>query len=93
MSKINITVPSFSAVVAPVSISGTTARSTTLSSGIARLQPTVDCFAVFGNSSVVATTSGHFLGAGKVYDIAYDGTNVAFITSGGTGSVYISELN
>ena len=93
MALSNITVPKLYAPVAALSISGTTARSAAISTGLIRVTPTTDCFILFGDGTVEATTStGNFLQAGSVYDLSYAGTNFAVITSGGTGTVYASEL-
>lgn len=93
MAKSNITIPQLGAVLAAVSMSGTTARSAALTTGIVRLTPSADCFVKFGSSSVTAATTDHFLVGGMPYDFEYGtSTNVAVITSGGTGTLYISEL-
>lgn len=92
MAKLNITVPELFAPVATLAVSGTAARSAAITSGILRVQPAVDCFILFGNGTVTATTSSHYLAAGRIYDLAYSGTNCSIITSGGTGNVYLSEL-
>ncbi len=92
MALLNITVPRLSVAVAPISISGTTARSAALTTGLIRIYSTVDCFIKFGDSTVTATTSDHFIAGGAIYDLNHKTTNFAAITSGGTGTIYASEL-
>lgn len=92
MSKKDITVVELGTTVAPVSISGTSARSAALTTGMVRLQPTVDGYIKFGDSNVTATTSDAFVFGGGCYDLAYTGTNVAMITSGATGTLNITNL-
>jgi hypothetical protein len=92
MAISGLTVPKLGTVVAPISISGTTARSAAISTGLIRIYASTDCFIKFGDSSVTATTSDHFLLGGSVYDLSYSGTNFAAITSGSTGTIYASEL-
>lgn len=80
-------------VAGALTISGTAARSGTLTTRIVRIYATVDCFILFGNSSVAATvTTGNFIPGGVLCDLTYDGTNFSVITSGGTGTLYASEM-
>jgi hypothetical protein len=79
-----------------VSISGTTARTAAAcSTKRVRLLTTTDCFVVFGNSSVTATTAGMPLQANapEYFDMSASGhTHVAAITSSGTGTLYVSAM-
>ena len=85
-----------------VSISGTSARSTQISSSVRviTLFSDTDCFIESGDSSVTASTStSHFLPASTLFDLslgsetnASDGNKfIAAITSSGTGTLRISE--
>lgn len=78
--------------VSKVSISGTAASATAIAAGVrvARLVSTVDCFySVTGT----ATTSSNYLPANAVeYIHVYEGDTVSTITSGGTGSIFVSSM-
>ena len=92
MSINSVTIPKLGSTVPAVSLSGSTNRSGALSSGVVRLQPTVDCYVKFGNSTVTAATTDHFLFGGGCYDFHYSDSYIAAITSGATGTLNISEL-
>lgn len=78
--------------VSKVSISGTAASATAIAAGVrvARLVSTVDCFySVTGT----ATVSSNYLPANAVeYIHVYEGDTVSTITSGGTGSIFVSSM-
>jgi hypothetical protein len=60
-----------------------------------RLLATGDCFVVFGGATVTATTAGMPLQANspEYFDMSTSGhTHVAAITTGGTGTLYVSAM-
>ena len=75
-----------------VSISGTSNAANSTGTGIrvARVVSTVDCFYKMAGPS---TTSDAFLPANTIeYVHVYGGENIAFITEGGTGSAYVTDM-
>lgn len=76
-----------------VSISGTSAQSATLNTQLVLITPTADCFVRAGaNPTALADGTDMFLLGGNSYRVILPGSGLklAFITSGGTGSVYIT---
>jgi len=75
-----------------VSLSGTAASAAAFSNNVrvARVVATADCFyRVTGT----ATTSHNFLPANTIeYVHIYDGDTISLITSGGTGTAYVSAM-
>ena len=78
--------------VSKVSISGTAASSSAIAANIrvARIVSTSDCFySVEGT----ATTSSSYLPANSIeYIHVYEGDTISVITSGTTGSAYITSM-
>jgi hypothetical protein len=73
-------------------ISGTASNSATIANGVrvTRIISTVDCFY---NITGTATTSSVYLPAGVIeYVHVFTGDNISFITSGGSGSVYVTSM-
>ena len=80
------------ATTSKVSISGSSnaANSTGADIRVARVISTVDCFYKMAGPS---TTSDAFLPANTIeYVHVYEGDNIAFITAGGTGSAYVTDM-
>ena len=76
-----------------VSISGTSAQSAAFTSGECVVTPTVDCFVRQGsNPTALANGTDQILLGGNQYRIEgiSNSNKLAFITSGSTGTVYIS---
>lgn len=80
-----------------VAISGTSAQSAAFSfgekTGEVVVTPTVDCFVRQGaNPTALANGTDQFLIGGNMYRLegVEPGNKLAFITSGGTGTVYIT---
>ncbi len=73
-----------------VNASGTAASSSAVTQRVARVVSTVDVhFSVEGT----ATTSSCFLPANFVEFVhTYSGDTISFITSGSTGTVYVTEM-
>lgn len=73
-----------------VSLSATTAASSAVSSSVIRLISTVDCFI---NLDAAATASSMFFPADSVEYIEVGvGETINAITSGATGTLYITEM-
>lgn len=86
-----------SATTAAVSISGTSAQSAVLSGASAVVVPTVDCFVIRGRNPT-ATVPGASPGSMPLFSNQHwrlegiqPDEKLAFITSGGTGTVYITD--
>lgn len=63
-----------------------------ISSGVLRVVCTADCFYAVA-AAPTATTSSHFLPAGVPYDLVIpSGWKIAGITSSGTATMYITEM-
>jgi hypothetical protein len=77
--------------VSKVSTSGTPPSSAIAANiRVARIISTVDCFYKIAGPS---TTSDAFLPANTIeYVHVYEGDNIAFITAGGTGSAYVTDM-
>ena len=77
---------------ATVSVSGTAAASSAISANarVARIVTNTSCFySVTGT----ATTSSAYLPADTLEFIhVYEGDTISFITSGGTGTAYVTEM-
>ena len=76
-----------------VSISGTSAQSAAITTGIAVVTPTVDCFFRQGsNPTALSNGTDQLLLGGNTYRISgiTSGNELAFITTGATGTVYIT---
>ncbi len=64
---------------------------------IISLYSDVPAYIAFGDSSVIATTSDHYLPAGLYYDVSIGGdhsahyTHIAVLQASGAGTLYISE--
>jgi hypothetical protein len=73
-----------------VNVSGTAASSTSITQRVTRIVSTVDVhYSVEGT----ATTTDCFLPANFVEFIhTYEGDTISFITSGSTGTVYVTEM-
>ena len=73
-----------------VSISGTAASSNAVNTRVVRLVSTVDVhFSLTGT----ATTSSPLLPANAIEFVhTYDGDTISFITSGGSGTVHVTEM-
>jgi hypothetical protein len=83
-----------------INVTATSARNSTAfdaETRVVSLYATEDMFIRFGNSSITATTSHHFLPAGTYYDVSLGGqgngfaSHVAAIRSTSDGTLYISE--
>lgn len=73
-----------------VSISGTAASSSAVNARVVRLVSTVD---VHFNLTGTATTSSPLLPANAIEFVhTYDGDTISFITSGGSGTVHVTEM-
>ena len=80
------------ATTSKVSISGTSnaANNPATNVRVQRIIYTVDCFYKMAGPS---TVSDAFLPANTIeYVHVYSGDNIAFITAGGTGSVYVTDM-
>jgi hypothetical protein len=73
-----------------ISISGTAASSNAVNTRVVRLVSTVDVhFSLTGT----ATTSSPLLPANAIEFVhTYDGDTISFITSGGSGTVHVTEM-
>lgn len=81
-----------SAATRVVSISGTAAAGATFADNVrvARVVATTDCFYRLGGT---ATTSNAFLPANTIeYIHIYEDDQVSLITSGGTGTAYVTAM-
>lgn len=83
-----------------LSISGSSANASMGNVGVVRLVTSADCFIKFGSSAPTASsTLDMFLPAGmpEYFDVSqFFGSGAVFvaaITSGGTGSLYITNCN
>ncbi len=73
-----------------VSVSGTTAASTSIPQRVTRILSTVDLHI---SVSGTATTSDYYIPANTVEFIhTYTGDTISFITDGSTGTAYVSEM-
>lgn len=73
-----------------ISTGSSTRNSTALVSDVVRLYADAALNFKFGDSSVTATTSDHYIPAGVPYDFRTKGkTHIAII---GSGNLYVSEL-
>lgn len=91
MKLVSLAVPN-AATTAAVSISGTSAQSSKLTGSDVVVMPTVDCFVIRGRDPT-ATTSCLPLLANLHWRLTGIGPDekLAFITSGGTGTAYVTD--
>ena len=89
--QLTIAVPD-RAITQAVSVSGTSASTSVLSGSAAVILPTVDCFVIRGESPTATTSCLPLLGGNMVRVSGMrQGEKLAFITSGATGTVYVTE--
>jgi hypothetical protein len=73
---------------------GAAVLSAALTRRFVRLQPTVDMFVMFTVAGDVTAATGHFLGAGRFYDMVVDpaATKISCLGANTAGVLYISEM-
>ena len=74
-----------------VTVSGTAASSSSITSRVVRMVATTDCF--YNVQTTATTTNAAFLPANVVEFVhTYDGDTISFITNGTSGTVYVTEM-
>lgn len=91
MRLASLSVPNV-ATTTTVSVSGTSAQSVVLSGADVVVLPTIDCFVIRGKNPTATTACLPLLANvhWRLTGIQPD-EKLAFITSGGTGTVYVSD--